>query len=155
MTGAAARVDLSMPARPDSLQLVRLSAGFVAARADLVYDDVQDLRLAIDELCVALLSTDDDDGRRLSVRYTWDDEAIEVTCTVAADDGSLVAGTGVGDAGGHSRLHDADETWQRMRFQPGDISRQILDALVDDHAVTTGPGRRVGWLRKRRIGVTH
>jgi len=35
-----------------SLQLVRMTAGVVAARADLDLNDVEDLRLAVDELCL-------------------------------------------------------------------------------------------------------
>jgi len=145
-----ARVELSMPARPDALQLARLSAGFVAAKAQLVYDDVEDLRLAIDELCLALLGPDaafDGDGARLVLSYTWDDDAVEVSCAVEpADDGARwrVATAPpdhvTADPGGGG--------------PPGPLARQILDALVDDHAVSCSAGGRLGWLRKTRTGVT-
>ena len=43
-------IELSIPAQPNLLYLVRMTAGAVAARADLALDDVEDLRLAVDEL---------------------------------------------------------------------------------------------------------
>jgi hypothetical protein len=46
-------IGLEIPARADLLQLVRLTAGVVAARASLGLDDVEDLRLAAEELCLS------------------------------------------------------------------------------------------------------
>ena len=39
-------IELSLPARADVLQLVRIVATFVATQADLAFEDVADLRLA-------------------------------------------------------------------------------------------------------------
>jgi serine/threonine-protein kinase RsbW len=124
------RIELSIPAQPVLLQLVRLTAGVVAARVDLELDDVEDLRLAVDELCLPLIGPTGHDGR-LSVRYSWDDGTIEVSCT-------LVAGDAPGDATSPSA---------GLRQE---LSSQILDALVDEHGETTEDGRAGLWLRMRR-----
>jgi serine/threonine-protein kinase RsbW len=118
-------IELSIPAQPILLQLVRLTAGVVAARADLSLDDVEDLRLAVDELCLPLMGPTGHAGR-LFVEYGWNDESIEISCTVTTADGS---------AGGRFR----DE-----------LSSLILDALVDEHGETTVDGRSGVWLRMRR-----
>src|SRR5579872_6445419 len=75
-------VELSMPARPDLLVLARLTAGAVGARAELPVDDVEDLRLAIDELCLSLVGPHGDRDGRLELRYSWDRDGIEVSCTL-------------------------------------------------------------------------
>jgi len=145
--GARALVELSIPARPEALQLARLSAGFVAAKARLDYDEVQDLRLAIDELCLSLLRPDGANPRgRLLLSYSWDDIAVEITCTVTSEgDERLASATG--------RSVDAVAGHGGTRLAAGAISRQILDALVDDHAVSLGASRSYGWLRKCRTGT--
>jgi serine/threonine-protein kinase RsbW len=143
-----AMVELSIPARPEALQLARLSAGFVAAKARLDYDEVQDLRLAIDELCLSLLRPEGLGASRLLLSYSWDDHAVEVTCMVASDGDGHVAGPG-------GTSVEPSEGPVGTRLQPGAISRQILDALVDDHAVSVSAGRSYGWLRKCRTGTAH
>ena len=151
-------IDLSMPAHPDSLQLVRLAAGFVAARANLPYDELQDLRLAIDELCTSLLHPGGDPHLRLSLRCSWDEACIEVTCAVS-DAGHLdgldiaadLGATAPGRSAAPTSMVDAvDGGFDWWRDGAG-LSRQILAALVDEHVVVTGQGRRVGWLRKHRM----
>ena len=47
-------VELTLPARPDLLVLARMTVGAVAARAEMAVDDIEDLRLAIDELCLSV-----------------------------------------------------------------------------------------------------
>jgi serine/threonine-protein kinase RsbW len=124
--GEPTRIELSIPAQPILLQLVRLTAGVVAARADLGLDDVEDLRLAVDELCLPLMGPTGHGGR-LVLEYGWDDETIEISCRVTA-----------GDEGGNGgRLRD-------------ELSSQILDALVDEHGHRTIDGRAEVWLRMRR-----
>ena len=51
------RVELSLPADAQMLFLARMTAAAVATRAELNYEQVEDLRLAIDELCIALLGS--------------------------------------------------------------------------------------------------
>jgi serine/threonine-protein kinase RsbW len=49
-------VVVSAPARPDMVHVLRAVASSVAARLDFPYDDIDDLRISIDEACAQLLS---------------------------------------------------------------------------------------------------
>lgn len=49
-------IKVSVPARPQFVQILRLVVGSVGTRVDLVYDDIQDLSVAVDEACAQLLS---------------------------------------------------------------------------------------------------
>ena len=49
-------INVTVPARPDFLHVVRSVTASVAARLDLGYDDIEDLRIAVDEACAQLLS---------------------------------------------------------------------------------------------------
>jgi hypothetical protein len=132
----------------------------VAAAASLVdwpVDDVDDLRLATDELCLSLLRAPGPLDRRLNIKLIWDPQVIEVQCSAfmaaaaagsgpvtngAADDG--VAGDGVADDGVGSRSGLSDE-----------LSQRVLAALVDEHGTYSEGGRVVAWLRKRLVRVGH
>ncbi len=77
-------VELTLPARPDLLVLARMTVGAVAARAEMPVDDIEDLRLAIDELCLSAVG--DRAGGRLELRYDWDPAGMEVSCTFRPSD---------------------------------------------------------------------
>jgi serine/threonine-protein kinase RsbW len=52
----AAEVVVTMPAQPSFLRLARLAAADAGTRAGLNVEEVEDLRLAIDELCGPLMA---------------------------------------------------------------------------------------------------
>jgi serine/threonine-protein kinase RsbW len=133
-------IELAIPAQPVLLQLVRMTAGVVAARADLDLDDIEDLRLAVDELCLALIGPTGHGGRLL-LRYRWDDDAIEISCTVAP--GPEATGGEIADGGGPGPQGQAGQ-------RRDELSAQILDALVDEHGAMTVDGQTGAWLRMRR-----
>ena len=55
-------VRLVVPAAPEYLRLVRLTAAGLASRLGFTFDEVEDLRIAVDELCFHLLGDGDGDG---------------------------------------------------------------------------------------------
>jgi serine/threonine-protein kinase RsbW len=74
-------ITVTVPARPDFLHVVRSVMASVAARLDLGYDDIEDLRIAVDEAGAQLLS---DAGRAsyLSLTITPSGNRLEVVvCT--------------------------------------------------------------------------
>jgi len=105
-------VRLTVPAMPEFLRLARVTATGLASRLGFTFDEVEDLRLAIDELCFALMGTRGRPGT-IRLRYLVTDEALEVE--------------GVGDFRGEG----PEPTLS-------DLSRQILAALVDEHEVRRG-----------------
>ena len=145
-------IELSIPARADLLHLARLTAGVVAARLDLDLNDVEDLRLGVEELCLSLVGSTGDAPGRLALRYTWDQEEIEITCTLLPDE----AGRGDRADRGRDQLPVASTG---PLTGPAEVVRQelsshILDALVDGHGETRDDGRASAWLRMRRSRET-
>lgn len=126
-------VELSVPAAPVYLSMVRLNTGSIATRMDVTLDALEDLQLAVDELCLSLLGSSPVDGGRILVRVEWDDDAIEIRCRLSAA-APRVTSSSTSAAPG----------------LPASLSRQILDALVDEHGVAEEDGAPVAWLRKRR-----
>lgn len=127
------RVDLAIPARPDLLFLARMTAAAVASRAEFGYDQIEDLRLAIDELCLTLLEGRSVGGR-MRLQFSWTDDTIEVSATV---DETPQRGP---------RSHDRLVATPK----PNELSERILDALVDEHGFDHQNGTSISWLRVKR-----
>jgi serine/threonine-protein kinase RsbW len=77
-------ISLTVPARPEYLRLVRLTAADCGARADLSVEDIEDLRIAVDELTYALLG-DNSGESRLTLRYAASAGVVEIEGSCAAD----------------------------------------------------------------------
>jgi hypothetical protein len=122
------------------LFLARMTAAAVATCVDLDYEQVEDLRLAIDELCITLLSTGTESGR-IMLLFEWN-----------AAEGTLeVTGTLVPQSGPTTNGHAPDNAGPLLSFE---LSQRILDALVDDHGSDCVGGLHRAWLQVRRHGLT-
>ncbi len=122
------RIELSLPVSADLVVLARLTAATVASRAGFDIEEVEDLRLAVDELCVSLV--DQGGTGRLVLAFTRDAGRIEVSAEHQMD-----------GAGPPEALADPDADG---------LSARILDALVDEHGRDHHGGHRRAWLRKQR-----
>ena len=78
-------IRLILPALTQHLRLARLMAAGVAAPAGLGVDDVDDLRIAVDELCATLIEAGTQGPLTLTFRF--DDGRVEVTGEVASHRG--------------------------------------------------------------------
>lgn len=123
-------VDLSIPVKADLVVLARLTAATVAARAGFGVEDIEDLRLAVEELCLSLVRSDDDG--RLHFAFECAPDTITVRCSFEPRPGWDGSGRGSVD----------------------DLSLRILDALVDEHGREQRHGQLCAWLRKRRAHST-
>jgi hypothetical protein len=123
-------VELSIPVRADLVVLARLTAATMASRAGFGVEEIEDLRLAVEELCLSFVRGD---GGRLHFTYCREDDAVRIVCTLEEDADV--------DSGEHPASDD------RVL---DDLSLRILDALVDEHGRETHDGRPSAWLRKRR-----
>ena len=122
------QITLTLPTRPEHIRLARLVASGLVAQLDYGLDDVEDLRIAVDELCFHLLGdTDDevtlDESRTMDLIYSAEADSITIT----------------GRTGLSGAVPEASE-----------LSEQILDALVDEHEVSGGDGIVTFRLKKAR-----
>ena len=118
-----------VPATPEFLRLARVTATGLASRLGFTYDEVEDLRLAIDELCFALIGTKGKVGT-VGLHY------------LLTDNGLHVEGVGFFD--------------EDVPSEPklNEFSRQILRALVDDYEVSPNDAGRPRFrLAKRRTAA--
>ena len=126
------RIELRFPARGDLIVLARLVTSAISARAGFDIEELEDLRLAVGELCLLTLQGSDARYGDLCLELTVLGDAIGVVCTLeraAASD--VVAPEGA---------------------EIAQLSEQILDALVDEHGRESQDGFVRAWLRKRRGG---
>ena len=96
MLEAGDRVELRFPARGDLIVLARLVTSAISARAGFDIEELEDLRLAVGELCLLTLQGSDSHGD-LCLELRVLDGAIGVVCTLeraaAAADSSKYSGS--------------------------------------------------------------
>jgi hypothetical protein len=125
---ASDEVLLVVPASPEFLRLARVTAAGLAGRLGFNYDEVEDLRLAIDELCFGLTGPTGRPGT-VELRYVL-------------GDGSLVV---------EGQGHFVDDMGPVALTE---LSRVILGALVDDHQLGPGPlGPRFRLVKRHHDGA--
>src|ERR687891_611501 len=73
------RIGLSVPSESRYMRLARLMASGVATSCGLPLEEVEDFRIAIDELCSALIELSDGDAVRLAFELA--DDALVVVVT--------------------------------------------------------------------------
>jgi serine/threonine-protein kinase RsbW len=126
--GMGDRIELTFPARPDLVVLARLVASAASARAGFDIEELEDLRVAVNELC--MLAMQGSDAGALCLVLTMHDDAIGADCTLER---AAAAGAPTPEGEEIARL-----------------SEQILDALVDEHGREIRDGAVRTWLRKQR-----
>jgi anti-sigma regulatory factor (Ser/Thr protein kinase) len=114
------QISLAIPGSPEFLRLARLAAADVGTRIGMTYEDLEDLRIAVDELGFTITG-----GRpetTLSLVFTLTDSTIEVEGTCADEGGS---------------------------FAPTELARTIVAAVVDEYQLEANDGQRRFRLLKR------
>lgn len=112
--GEGEQVRLTMPATPDLLRVARLTAASLASRLGFNFDEVEDVKIAVDELCFAIVGTRGREGS-FTLVYRLDGDRL------------VIEGTG----------HFTDP---RPRPATSELSSLILAAVVDEHQVTDDDG---------------
>jgi serine/threonine-protein kinase RsbW len=84
---AMGEVRLEVPASPEFFRITRMMAAGVASRVGFTLDEVEDLRIAIDELCFALIGRGGRPGT-LTLQYALADDALTVRGVGAFTDGA-------------------------------------------------------------------
>ena len=115
MPATVGSIEISLPADSRYMRLARLMASGVATTAGLPLEEVEDFRIAVDELCATLIEM----GDGAPLRLVFD---------VASDSVIVRATTRMGD--------DAVIDDERLM-----LSRQILDVVTDGHDLAQDDGR--------------
>ena len=98
-------IRLVLPAQPEYARIARLAVAGLATRLGFTYDEVEDLRIAVGEVCSVLVS---DAGQgQLELVYEMLGHGLRVAATATAGPPSEV----------------------------NDLTEQILDAVVDEHQI--------------------
>lgn len=121
-------VELAVPVRADLLVLARLTAATLASRAEFGIEEIEDLRLVTEELCLSVIGASA--GGVVHLRFVRDGHSITVECSLEPEEGAPVA---VGE--------------------PDELSVRIIEALVDEHGTVLDGARPCAWIRKRGTKV--
>jgi hypothetical protein len=120
---ANAVVRLTLPARPEFVRLARLTAAGLASRLGFTLEDLEDVRIAVDELCYLVVGADGHDG---TIELTYE----------CANEALIVEGCG-----------PAPEPQADLTA----MSERILAVVADEHRVLRdGPTVRFQIVRRRR-----
>jgi serine/threonine-protein kinase RsbW len=103
-------VTVTFPARPEYLRLARIATADAASRAGLDYEEIDDIRIAVSELC-SVVSLD---------------AAATITLSFLLEPGALVV-TG-------------DTATGAAAVAPNELSRAIIEAVVDEHTLESDGG---------------
>jgi serine/threonine-protein kinase RsbW len=120
-------VRLTMPATPQLLRVARLTAAGLAGRLGFSVDEIEDVKIAVDELCFALVGSKGRDGN-LTLTYRLGEREL------------AIHGEGTFGDGDHAPA-------------PSELSAQILAAVVDDHDISRDGETMRFRLVKRRVGA--
>jgi len=126
--GAGDEIRLEVPTTPDLLRLVRVVASGLASRLGFPIDAVEDVRLAVDELCWTVASRADLTSA-LAVRFVILDAAFTV----------------------EARLQPAPAEAAVATLSA--LSQRILDTLVEDYALLApSDGQGAGFRMRTKRG---
>ncbi len=81
-------VELRLPADSAYLSVLRTATAGLAARLDFTLDEIEDLRIAVDEAC-ALLLPDSVPGAPMTCTFALADQSLAVTVTVPSRTGRV------------------------------------------------------------------
>ncbi len=121
-TVLADTVDLRVPADPAYLAVIRTATAGLAARLDLTLDEIEDMRIAVDEACVLLLADRVEPGTELHATFTVSPRSLDVQVSGPA----------------------------RVLPEGGNFAWSVLEALVG--RVETGYTGAGSWIRLTHIG---
>lgn len=112
-------VQLTLPSDSAFLRLARLTAADIGSRLGFAVEDIDDLRIAVDELCFVVA---EHSSGPLTLHFKLLDACVEI-------DG-----------------HCPDDG---QPLEQSELGRTIVDAVVDEHRLEQRDGVRRFWLRKR------
>lgn len=120
-------ISITIPASPEYLNVVRLVAAGLAARIAFTIEDIEDLKIAVDELSAYLTGTQGRDGK-LEITFVVHDDCVEIH------------GTGT---------FNAD---YKIRTDLTEFSKMILETVADQASLEQHAGIPTFRLTKNKTG---
>jgi serine/threonine-protein kinase RsbW len=108
-------ISTKIPASPEYIQVVRLIASGLATRLRFTLDDIEDLKIAVDELCAYLTGAQGREGT-LEIVFRVGEDRIEISGS-----GSFTAGI-------------------KVRTELTELSRKILETVADSASLEQSDG---------------
>jgi serine/threonine-protein kinase RsbW len=121
-------ISIRIPASPEYVSVVRLVVAGIASRLRFTIEDIEDLKIGVDELSAYLTGTQGREGT-LEIRFSVHGDRIEVDGT-----GDLAAS-------------------QKVRTELTEFSRMILDTVADTASLQQIDGHPSFKLVKSRAGA--
>jgi anti-sigma regulatory factor (Ser/Thr protein kinase) len=144
-------VRLVVPARPELMRLARVTAAGLAGRLRFAYDEVEDIRLAIDESCYFLTGPAGREGIvDVVFRVSVDRLEVEGSGRGDATPRSPAGGPAPCPTDGPAPCPTDGPAERPTEGHAGGSSEVVLRALVDEHRVGCDDGGAMFRIVKRR-----
>jgi len=131
--GDVERIELCFPALVDLVVLARFTAAAVGTRSGFDIDEIEDLRLAVDELCVSFGPLEE--FGNITFEFERSADSVTIACELERSENGTP-----GSPTGPTR-----SSWERT----SELSTLLLDALVDEHGQESEGDRLRAWMKKR------
>jgi serine/threonine-protein kinase RsbW len=115
-------IDLSIPARPEYVVVVRLVAAGIAGRLALSFDDVEDLKIAVGEACTAAIV---DGGEQVRIQFEVAAERLTIKV-----------------------IHDRPRSASAASTEERELGLLLMRCLMDDVRMETNGAQAVTWMTK-------
>ena len=112
---ASEGISIKIPASPEYLQVVRLVAAGLASRLSFTLEDIEDLKIAVDELSAYITGAHGRSGT-LAVSFTLNDDRIQISGT-----------------GEYTQRYE-------IRTELTEFSRMILETVTDSAELSASDG---------------
>ena len=134
-------VEVRIPAEGAYLSVLRTATAGLAARLDFTLDEIEDLRIAVDEAC-AILLTKAVPGSGLTCRFELRDGALGVDVSVPTLDGKTPA-------------RDTF-AWTVLAALAGQVDAKVSDAVGPDGPTGSSIGQivTISMLKQRGVGAS-
>jgi len=127
--GGQHEVTIKVPARAEYVSVIRTLAATLAARCDLTVDEIDDLRIGVDEACGLLLSLAPAGSEAASTEKT-DPPALTSTFTLREGSIAMYACVDV-EVGVHP--DDSGFAWTVLHAVADEVHVEVQDSLVAIH----------------------
>ncbi len=120
-TAQPERIELTIPGRPEYVAVVRLAAAAIAGRMSFTFDEIEDLKVAVGEVCSSAILTG---TPRLQVVFDVRPQQLEIAVT-----------------------HTPGRTARAKREQ--DLDKLLVQVLMDEVVITSDGDDHVTRMSKR------